>query len=68
MATKKSTKKTTKKAPAKAPVKHSKSVSECTMKECIQMNKVLKLHVTIITILSLVVCALVAALVLALKD
>lgn len=68
MATKaKTTKRVTKKAPAKVPVKH-KPVGECTMKECIQANKMLKMHIMIITVLSVAVCALVIALVLALKD
>ena len=51
------------------PVKSSastrkKSVSECSPRECIRENRELKLHITIITILSVVVCLLVAVLVL----
>ena len=65
MATKKSTKKTTTKAKAtKAPAgSHGMSV-----KECMAASQILKMHMAVITVLSCVVCALVVALVLALKD
>ncbi len=59
---KKTTKKVTKSAPAKS-VKRG-----MTVKECMAESQILKLHMTVITILSCVVCALVVALVLALKD
>jgi len=69
MATKKTvSKKTTKKATAKAPVRANKNVQDMTPRECIQANKLLKMHVTIITVLSVAVCALVVALVLAIKN
>lgn len=64
MATK-TKKKGTKTSKVAAPVKH-KCVSECTPRECIRGNKELRLHITVITILSVVVCMLVAALLLAL--
>ena len=60
MATK--TKKTTKKTVC-APAKR-RAASECTPRECIRENRLLKMHVTVITVLSIVVCLLVAALVL----
>lgn len=63
MATKKSTKKTTTKA--KAPAKKNRGMS---VKECMAQSQILKMHMTVITVLSCVVCALVVALVLALKD
>lgn len=62
MATKKTTKKTTKKA---APVATRREMS---VKECVSQSSVLKMHMTVITVLACVVCALVVALVLALKD
>ncbi len=66
MATKKSTKKTTTKAKvAKAPAKNSRGMS---VKECMAQSQILKMHMTVITVLSCVVCALVVALVLALKN
>jgi hypothetical protein len=68
MATKKSTKKTTAKRKTAPKQASHKSVSECTVRECIRENAVLKMHVTIITILSAVVCLLVLALVLAIKS
>jgi hypothetical protein len=68
MATKKTTKKSTKKSAAKAPAKINKSVQDMTPRECIQANKLLKMHVTIITVLSIAVCALVVALVLTIKS
>jgi hypothetical protein len=64
MATK-TKKKGTKTNRVATPVKH-KSVSECTPRECIRGNRELRLHITVITILSVVVCMLVAALLLAL--
>lgn len=50
---------------ASAQVKH-KPVNECTPRECIRGNRELRLHITVITILSVVVCMLVAALLLVL--
>ncbi len=65
MATKKSAKKTTTKAKiAKAPAK----VRGMSVKECMAASQILKMHMTVITVLSCVVCALVVALVLALKN
>ncbi|MBQ3294502.1 hypothetical protein IJG98_02125 [Candidatus Saccharibacteria bacterium] len=64
MATKKSTKKTTTKV-AKAPATRGRGMS---VKECMAQSQILKMHMTVITVLSCVVCALVVALVLALKD
>ena len=65
MATKKSTKKTTIKAKAtKAPAKNR----GMSVKECMAASQILKMHMTVITVLSCVVCALVVALVLALKN
>ena len=64
MATKKSTAKK-KSTPRKASAKKERGL---TVKECLAQSQVLKMHLTIITILSCVVCALVVALVLALKD
>ncbi len=67
MATKKSTKKTITKARAtKAPVRSGSR--ELTVKECMAQSQVLKMHMTVITVLSCVVCGLVVALVLALKN
>ena len=63
MATKKTTKKTTKKA---APVKAA--ARDLSVRDCVSQSSVLKLHMTVITVLSCVVCALVVALLLALKD
>ena len=63
MATKTKKKTTRKAAKTSAPVRR-KSVSECTPRECIRENSDLKLHITIITVLSVIVCVLVAALVL----
>ena len=63
--------KTKKKAVKKAaPVAAKRRPAcECTPRECIRENSVLKMHVTVITILSVVVCMLVAVLVLvALKN
>ena len=58
---------TAKKTTAKTvPVKH-KPASECTMRECIRENKVLRMHITIITVLSVAVCLLVIALILFVK-
>ena len=66
MATKKKT--TTKKTAAKkAPVKAAPARQK-TVRECINESDVLRFHVTITTILSLVVCALVAALLITLTD
>ena len=67
MATKKTAKKTKKAAPKAAPVRY-KSISECTPRECIRENKLLRMHVTIITVLSVAVCLLVIALVLFIKQ
>ena len=39
-----------------------------SVKECMAQSQILKMHMTVITVLSCVVCALVVALVLALKD
>ena len=65
MATKKSAKKTTTKAKvAKAPAK----ARGMSVKECMAASQILKMHMTVITVLSCVVCALVVALVLALKN
>ena len=64
MATNTKAKKTTKKTTAKAAPKKA----GLTIKECMAQSQVLKLHMTVITILSFVICALVVALVLALKD
>ncbi|MBQ1528063.1 hypothetical protein IIZ77_00240 [Candidatus Saccharibacteria bacterium] len=65
MATKKSTKKTTTKAQAaKAPARNR----GMSVKECVVASQILKMHMTVITVLSCVVCALVVALVLALKN
>ena len=62
----KTTKKTTKTAPAKVAKKTaSRGMS---VKECMAQSQILKMHMTVITILSCVVCALVVALVLALKN
>ena len=41
-----------------------KTAGECTPRECIRENRELKMHITIITVLSVLVCVLVAALVL----
>ena len=68
MATKKTTKKTTTKAAAKAtkaPVNKNRGM---TVKECIAQSQMLKMHMTVIAVLSIIVCLLVLALVLALKD
>ncbi len=65
MATKKSTKKTTTKVAKAAPARKSRGMS---VKECMAQSQILKMHMTVITVLSCVVCALVVALVLALKD
>lgn len=65
MATKKSTKKTTTKAKA---TKTSAGSRGMTVKECMAQSQILKMHMTVITVLSCVVCALVVALVLALKN
>ena len=65
MATKKSAKKTTTKAKvAKMPAK----ARGMSVKECMAASQILKMHMTVITVLSCVVCALVVALVLALKN
>lgn len=61
MATKKTTRKTTRSA-AKAPARRDLSV-----KECVSQSSILKLHITVITVLSCVVCALVVALMLVLN-
>ncbi len=61
-AKKKSTKKIVKAAPRRV------SNRGMTVKECMAQSQILKLHMTVITILSCVVCVLVVALVLALKD
>ena len=66
MATK-TRKKTTKRTVSNASPTRHKSVSDCTVRECIQENKVLKMHVTIITVLSVAVCLLVIALILAVR-
>ena len=65
MATKKSTKRTTSRTAAKAPAKTSRK--DMSVKECMAQSSVLKLHITVITVLSFVVCALVVALFFALK-
>ncbi len=39
-----------------------------TVKECMAASQILKMHMTVITVLSVIVCLLVVALVLALKD
>lgn len=65
MATKKSTKKTVTKAKA---TKTSAGNRGLTVKECMAQSQILKMHMTVITVLSCVVCALVVALVLALKN
>ena len=66
MATK-STKKSTTKAPAhKAATKKSvaaKAPTSKTVRECVNESEVLRFHMKIITILSVLVCVLVAALV-----
>ena len=61
MATK--SKKATKKAAPKKTASKQRTISDYTVRECIRENKMLKMHVTIITILSIAVCALVFALV-----
>ena len=63
MATK-SKKRTVKKAAHKtvAPAKR-KFASECTPRECVRENRELKIHLAVITVLSVMVCVLVAALV-----
>ncbi len=69
MATK-TKKKTVRKAAHKAvaPAKR-KFASECTPRECVRENKDLKFHIAVITVLSVIVCVLVAALVVVtLKD
>ena len=45
-----------------APAKR-KFASECTPRECVRENKDLKFHIAVITVLSIIVCVLVAALV-----
>jgi hypothetical protein len=67
MATK-SKKSTRKAAPKKSSAPRVKSVSECSPRECIRENKMLKMHVTVITVLSIVVGILVLALIMAIKD
>jgi len=67
MATK-STKKTAKKTAKRSAAPRTKSVSECSPRECIRENKMLKMHVTAITVLSIVVGILVLALVLTYKN
>ena len=62
MATK-TKKKTARKTVSRASAPH-KSVSDCTPRECIRENRYLKLHITVITVLSVIVCVLVTALVL----
>ena len=64
MATKKSTAKK-KSAPRKASARKDRGL---TVKECLAQSQVLKMHITIITILSCLFCALVVALVLDIKD
>ena len=64
MATK-TTKKTTKKTVARTAPRNTTAREQ--IRECIAEHDILRLHVTIITVLSLVVCALVAALILVLK-
>ena len=61
MATK-AKKKTVRKAVTKPATR--KAASECSPRECIRENRELKMHITIITVLSVLVCVLVAALVL----
>lgn len=58
MATK-STKKSTKKTASKTP---ATSARKMTARECIAAHEVLRFHVKIITVLSIAVCVLVAAL------
>ena len=63
MATK-SVKKSTTKKPAKAAAPSKRA----TVRECINANEILKLHVTVITVLSFIIAILVAVILLTLAS